>query len=343
MQYRFCLRVKVKTNKTPTKKYTDKMSILFSLFTFNINRIIHRPSISLLSKKLIDSLTPLKTFHTYNIPTGFQSLKLINEKIIANNTKILSFELPKGVENLTSLRVPSGIKVKKEVLPGLIHDKSYSPVSLPSKEKQVDIIVKRYHSPDSSFKGLGEFLCNDLKVGESVDIKFKPIKLFVDEPYEANRFENLIFIGNGTGIAPLYQMALHILEDDLDDKTNIYFISAHRSEKDILLGTELNHLYDKYCNTQFKLNKCILSNPAEEKNGRRMGMADLVDIPLPKSIDDTKTSHVVVCGTDGFLETVCGMTSFVYEADGTKHKQQGELTGLLQKFGFENKDCVTKL
>ena len=72
-------------------------------------------------------------------------------------------------------------------------------------------------------------------------------------------------------------------------------------------------------------------------------MADLVDIPLPKSIDDTKTSHVVVCGTDGFLENVCGMTSFLYEADGTKHKQQGELTGLLQKFGFKNKDCVTKL
>ena len=73
---------------------------------------------------------------------------------------MLSFELPKGVENLTSLRVPSGM-LKKEVLPGLIHDKSYSPVSLPSKEKQVDTSGKDTIS-DSSFKGLGEFLCNDL-------------------------------------------------------------------------------------------------------------------------------------------------------------------------------------
>ena len=45
----------------------------------------------------------------------------------------------------------------------------------------------------------------------------------------------------------------------------------------------------------------------------------------------------------GFLEHVCGMTSFRYEDDGTKHKQQGELKGLLKRCGFSNKRSVTKL
>ena len=51
--------------------------------------------------------------------------------------------------------------------------------------------------------------------------------------------------------------------------------------------------------------------------------------------------HVVVCTM--VLEHVCGMTSFRYEDDGTKHKQQGELKGLLKRCGFSNKRSVTKL
>ena len=55
-----------------------------------------------------------------------------------------------------------------------------------------------------------------------------------------------------------------------------------------------------------------------------------------------ETSHCIICGTDGFLEHVCGMTSFAYEEDGSKHKQQGELKGLLKEYGF-HKSQVTKL
>ena len=101
------------------------------------------------------------------IPEGFQPLRLIGSEIIANNTKLLSFELPKGVPNLGELHVPSGVKVRKEVQPGVVHNKSYSPVSLPSNSTQIDIVVKRYAPRETSegkIHGLGAFMCNDLNM-----------------------------------------------------------------------------------------------------------------------------------------------------------------------------------
>ena len=318
------------------KPMTRRRSVFYSTTTkiFTDNSALDPPSFE-------TSVPP-------NIPSDFQSLKLIHSEIVANNTKLLSFELPQHVDDLSSLHIPSGIKVKQEVLPGLTHDKSYSPISLPNNNKQVDIVVKRYESSDPSFKGLGAYMCNDLNIGDSIDVKFKPKKLLHGKPYEANRFKNLIFIGNGTGIAPLYQMALHILDNDMEDQTNIYFISAHRSENDILLGNELNSMYEKH--EQFKENIFVLSKSSNDgenimtkkNSGRYVGLEDLKEIPLPKSIDDVETSHCIICGTDGFLEHICGMTSFAYEEDGSKHKQQGELKGLLKEYGF-HKSHVTKL
>ena len=44
------------------------------------------------------------------IPEGFQPLRLVGSETIANNTKLLSFELPKDIPNLVELHVPSGVK-----------------------------------------------------------------------------------------------------------------------------------------------------------------------------------------------------------------------------------------
>ena len=279
-----------------------------------------------------------------SIPEGFQPLRLIDSEVIANNTKLLSFELPKGVSNLRELHVPTGVKVRKEVQPGVVHNKSYSLVSLPSNSTQIDIVVKRYaprETGEGQIHGLGAFMCNDLNIGDSIDIKFKPRKLFSGKPYEPNRFENIVFVGNGTGVAPLYQMALHVLENDPSDSTNVWFISAHRTEEDIILGDELEALHEKHGDGQFRSNTVILSQP-QGKDGRYIDTCDFDNVPLPSSANDVSTTHVVVCGTDGFLEHVCGMTSFRYEEDGTKHKQQGELKGLLKRCGFSN-SSVTKL
>ena len=119
------------------KPLTRRRSIFYSTTTkiFTDNSALDPPSFE-------TSVPP-------NIPSDFQSLKLIHSEIVANNTKLLSFELPQNIDDLSSLHIPSGIKVKQEVLPGLTHDKSYSPISLPNNNKQVDIVVKRYESsPD---------------------------------------------------------------------------------------------------------------------------------------------------------------------------------------------------
>ena len=57
--------------------------------------------------------------------------------------------------------------------------------------------------------------------------------------------------------SPLYQMALHVLENDPSDSTNVWFISAHRTEEDIILGDELEALHEKHGDGQFRSNTVI--------------------------------------------------------------------------------------
>ena len=61
------------------------------------------------------------------------------------------------------------------------------------------------------------------------------------------------------------------------------------------------------------------------------------------SSEGRENVHVVVCGTDGFLEHVCGDKAKVpVEGSDKVRKVQGGLRGLLKEVGFV-KEQVTKL
>ena len=266
-------------------------------------------------------------------PEGFQDLTVLDSWTVANNSKIVRVELPEGLSDLVALGVPSGVKIR-QTIDGTVLDKSYSPISDPSARGCMDLLAKRY--PPSAGGGLGAFIC-DANVGDRLEVRLKPQKLFRGKPYSRNVWEQLALIGCGTGIAPLYQMAASIMNDE-KERTSVWFVSCHRSEGDRLMHDELEALQVEFPSRFFY--SSVLSDPREGE-GSRITQKHC----LPPYLFEVGggSVHAVVCGTDGFLETVSGgKIRMKVDGQAKLKKLQGDVGGLLKTAGFAN-DEVTKL
>ncbi len=273
------------------------------------------------------------------LPADFRSLPLLDAWPCSADARVLRFRLPDGVDDLRALGVPSGVKVRREVR-GRVLDKSYSPVSLPAAAGHLDLLVKRY--PADTSEGLGAFLCA-MRPGDCVDVKLKPRKLFSGRPAADHAWENLALVGCGTGVCPLFQMAAAAAAAETNQTEGapplgrrIWFVSAHRSEDEFLLREELDDLARQFGAARFRHVRVV-----SEEGGRvRPEHFRPPHFPAP---GHPETTRVVVCGTDGFLETVAGPHVRVAVPGKTKkRKLQGPLDGLLRDAGFV-KEQVTKL
>lgn len=276
------------------------------------------------------------------LPNDFTKWRLASSFVHTHDTKILRFQLPKEIPNLQMIGAPAGIKVRR-CIDGVLLDKSMSPISHPASEGYVDLLVRSYGHPPES-QGLGAFLCG-MMPGDSVEIKLKPRKLFGGMPWARQGFANVGLIGCGTGVAPLVQIAREILP--ADPTATIKMISAHRTSMDILLGNEIETLERKYP-SRFQ-NTFVLSS----HHGRisEKHVADNSCFISPSSFVreqegsgiEAHRCHVVVCGTDDFVDTVCGpLIRVAVEGKVKKRKTQGPLKGLLKSAGFVSSE-VTKL
>lgn len=266
------------------------------------------------------------------LPSGFLPYRLLEGLDVSPDTRLLRYALPGGVESLEALGVPAGVKVRKEIL-GQLLDKSYSPVSHPAAKGFVELLVKRYSLRPGG--GLGAFLCN-MKPGEDVEMKLKAPRNLDGAPYSANRFKDVALVGAGTGVAPLLQMARVIMADPAE-RTRVWFIASHRTEKDALMLEELQD-FEKGDPQRFHLH-VTLSQPANaaawrEATGGGVGRVDLACLqehcpqPSPGLL-------LLVCGPDGFLEHVCGGHVRVPDSGGgPPRKMQGPVRGLLAQLGI---------
>jgi hypothetical protein len=144
-----------------------------------------------------------------------------------------------GATNLAAAGIPSSVKVRQRI-DGTVLDKSYSPITPPSTAGTFDLLVKSYcqhgrttevggsESPEergaaaplvpptpdlestagtsTRTSGLGHHMCM-MKPGQTIEIRFKPERFFNGTPYTVNRWDHLLLIAGGTGIAPLFQVS----------------------------------------------------------------------------------------------------------------------------------------
>jgi len=117
----------------------------------------------------------------------------------------------------------------------------YTPVSPPDTPGELALLIKRYEQGNMSKHIFS------LKAGDTLSMKGPLLKF----PYQANQFDEVVLIGGGAGITPLYQVLNHALSDK-NNNTKFKLLYSNITEKDILLREELEALQKSIQNI-FKL------------------------------------------------------------------------------------------
>ena len=199
--------------------------------------------------------------------------------------------------------------------------RAYTPSSLNGTLGAVEFVIKIYFSgANESYPeggALTQYL-NQLNEGDTIDVK-GPIghivyenggKLIIDKKVRANPVKKMTLMGGGTGVAPMLQLIVAILSDPTDE-TEIVFIYANKSEKDVLLKYTLDRLereHPKRFRMHYLISKAVdKSYESDIAKGRmQVGRISKKIIGL-HGFDTSKdgTSVAVMCGPPAFEEDTC--------------------------------------
>lgn len=191
----------------------------------------------------------------------------------------------KSGQFLTVIPVIGGKKVRR----------SYSFSSSPKMDNSPAITVKRIEG------GLvSNFLCDELKVGDSLEVMEAMGNFFVEPHVESSH--NYVFVGAGSGITPLISMIKTLLK--AEPKSNIHLIYGSRNENQIIFKSVIDQLEREYPERLRVLH--IISQPSVNWPGLkgRINQASIVyylkqelGINIPESI-------YYMCGPEGMMNEV---------------------------------------
>jgi len=246
--------------------------------------------------------------------------------------------------------------------------KSYSPISHPKMEGAFDLLVKGYPQANDGVGtggGVGAYLCSlgtnnddDAASNTSIIASLKAPRKMHGSPAIYNRWKHVGLVAGGTGIAPLYQIAIMLLDDPSEYTTDVHLLFMNRAEEDILMKDRLDDLVVA-SGGRFRVTYSLTSETStasggggalEEKSEEKMndsdefkygrGSVDMVKNALPPPMGGDGTTMILVCGTDGFVDWWGGPVGRApSKADGSKGpKIQGPVLGLLKDAGYDESE-----
>jgi cytochrome-b5 reductase len=217
--------------------------------------------------------------------------------------------------------MPTGLSIAAEIN-GTTVSRPYTPISTKDQKGYADFVIKSYPPrTDGKAGNLAAHLCS-LKVQDTVKMKGPWKKL----AYEANKYPSVGMIAGGTGLTPMFQVLLEILNNP-DDKTKVTLLYANKTEDDILLRQTLDEMASK-SQGQFQVKYTLDQPPAAAWEGETgfvsSAMIQRSALPAPGS-----GSMVFICGPPPMMKAVCGPKS---------KKEQGEVGGVLQDMGYASSE-----
>ena len=130
--------------------------------------------------------------------------------------------------------------------------RSYTPISRVNQRGCVTFLIKVYHPTERFPEGgiLTQYLSN-LHIGDTITMDGPKGKVrylgkgvfYFKKTEKKKKFNKISMIAGGTGIAPCYQLIIHMLEEK-DQKYDLRLLFGNRTKNDILLKDELDTLRD---------------------------------------------------------------------------------------------------
>ena len=198
---------------------------------------------------------------------------------LAGDTWLLRINFEEVVEFVPGQFV--SLKVSDEGL-----RRSYSVASLPGKNN-IELVV------DVAPMGVGSKYILSLKVGDTIEV-LGFLGKFVVEEEALTSTKELLFVGTGTGAAPLKPM----IEDLLINKNfkgQTYFIWGMRYETDLYWQKEIDKLQRDFDNFHFEI---VLSKPGADWPGMVGHVGDVAEMMAL----NWKETSAYLCGSVEMIE-----------------------------------------
>src|ERR671921_787033 len=120
-------------------------------------------------------------------------------------------------------------------IPGTEEHRAYSMANTPSSDERAEFIIRVY--PGGRFSGLlGDEVEDGIKVGDSMKVRV-PFGMFtMREKSEGD----IIFVGGGSGMAPILSLIRHMAEKGIERNATFYY--GARTRKDLFYLDEIQEL-----------------------------------------------------------------------------------------------------
>ena len=125
-------------------------------------------------------------------------------------------------------------------IPGATATRAFSMANTPATDDRLEFMIKLY--PGGRFSSL---LNGGLAVGDSLQVK-GPYGVFVLREHSDG---DLIFVGGGAGMAPIWSLLNSMAERGIDRKATYYY--GARTRRDLFYGAELAALEERLPNFRF--------------------------------------------------------------------------------------------
>lgn len=213
--------------------------------------------------------------------------KVIEKKFLTEDVILLSLLVPKDFSFQAGQFITMFLEKDSVKKP-----RSYSILNQPSQKGRLDFVIKLLE------QGFASEIFREMEIGEEIEMK-GPFGHFLFHPEGS---EEHLFIGTGTGLAPLYSMIKENVKKYPDKRFQL--LLGMRYQKDIFMEEELKKLAKENKNFNY-----VITLSREEWNGPR----GRVQKHLPKNLKD-KTFYI--CGLKELvLETKELLLSKKVEAD----------------------------
>ena len=186
----------------------------------------------------------------------------------------------------------------------------------------LELLVKQYP------KGRASSHLHSLTPGDELTVR-GPIPSYSWKPSSTSR--SVLLIAGGAGITPIYSLAQGILQNP-QDRTNLSIVWGVNSQKDIVLGKELESLVHQYPG-RLQVTYCVskpdsnMASPSQAlvKTGYidQTTLKDAVSTLSQKksSWGDSQGTKVFFCGPPAMQEAIAGRKGVLFGSLGLSKKE----------------------